>query len=259
MTAAGGGRYDQRGQGHGQRMGQVTAQVRQRVQLDPRRKSPAQQARQQLSRRLHAALRPSTLLHQKRPRRGGKFGRHAQVLSEDEPPARHLRPIAYVQVFGQRVALPTAGLGQRAPPPKPRSAVEVEEPPAPVSPDLLDEEVSVQERRLGSGQPRVAGVQMVPAGLRHAHARIVHRRQKLDQELRVGHEVGVQNQHELALGPLEPRRQRPRLEAVPALPAENRDVHARASPPASPAPRQCGRPVGGVVQDLDLQPVAGVG
>ena len=79
------------------------------------------------------------------------------------------------------------------------------------------------------------------------------------EEIGPGHEVGVQNQHELAGRALQPGGQGTRLEAVSGRSAEHRHIHPSPAPEDGALLRQGRGLVGGVVENLDLKAVAGVG
>ena len=251
--------HDEEREGEGERVGEVAAEVDEGLELDGRAPGTAQHTREQLARGLHAALRPPPLLDQERGRGGGKLRGHADIVPEHEAPPCHLGAVADVEVFGEGVRLPSPGVGQGPAAPQPGGPVEVEEASAAVAPALFQEEVPVEEERLGAGQPGVLLVQVVPAGLHHPHPRVGHRGQQRLEEAGAGHEVGVEDEDVLAGRRFEARREGARLVAGPAPTVVHRDVDAGAAPhPGSPA-REEGRFVGGVVQDLDLEVGGGVG
>ncbi len=236
-------------------MGQVRAQVRPRLELDAERVRTPQQGGQQLDGGLHPALGPPPLLHEQRVRRAGQLGRNAHVVAQREAPAPHLRPVADVQVLGERVRAPAPGVLERFATPQSSRAVEVEEAPTARPTALLDEKVAVQQDRLGAGQPGIVLVEVVPPGLRHAHAAIRHLREQVGEERRRGREVGVQNENELAGRGLETSGEGAGLEAVATVAVDHGDVDAAAAPRARAAAGQRRRLVGRIVQDLDLQAV----
>src|SRR5205814_1597530 len=87
----------------------------------------SQQARQQLAAGLDGPLRPPVLLRLERVHLDRHLGRRNEVRQEDELPPAQLRTIAEVEIFGQRVVLPTAGVRNRVAAPDACGAVEVEE------------------------------------------------------------------------------------------------------------------------------------
>lgn len=155
--------------------------------------------------------------------------------------------------------MPASRVLEGLPPPQPGRAVEVEEASSPVPPRLLEEEVAVQEHRLGPGQPGVGLVQVVPAGLDHPHAGVRHRGQQSAEQVRPGQEVGVEDQKELARGSSQPSGQRTCLEALAVGSPQHRHVDASSAPEAGSSLGQGRGLVRGVVEDLDLKAVAGVG
>ena len=233
--------------------------MHQRLELDRGPEGSPQQAREQLARSLNATLGPSPLLHQERGGRARQLGRHTDVVAERKAPTRHLRPVADVQVFGERVVLPAARVGERLPAPQPGRTVEVEESAAAAAAPLFDQEVAVQEERLGAGQPRFVFVEVVPAGLHHADPGIRHGGEEVFDQAGPGHEVGVEDEDVVAGGRIQTRGEGAGFVAVAVRPVENGDVDASLPPLKGALPGQGGGFVGGVVEDLDLEQVAGVG
>ena len=76
------------------------------------------------------------------------FGRRDDVGHEHEPPAAQLRAVAEVEILGQRVVLPAAGVVDRRAPPDAGRAVEIEEAPAAVAAAVLEHEMAVEQDRL---------------------------------------------------------------------------------------------------------------
>ena len=120
------------------------------------------------------------------------FGRRDQVLQEDEPPAAQLRAVAEIEILGQRVVLPAAGVLDRGAPPDAGSAIEVEEMPRPVPAAMLEDEVAVQQDRLNLRQQRIVLVDVSPPRLHHRHLRIGEELDGALQEVGGGGEVGVE-------------------------------------------------------------------
>lgn len=240
-------------------MGQVAAEVDEGFQLHRCGEGSSSESGKDLAGRLHAALRPPSLLDQERPSGWGELGRHPHLFQEREAPAGHLGPVADVQVLGEGVEVPASRILQGLPSPQPGRAVEVEEAPSPVPPRLLEEEVAVQKQRLSPGQPGVGLVQVVPAGLDHPHARVRHRGQQSAEQVRPGQEVGVEDQEEIARGSSQPSGQRTCLEAFADGSPKHRHVHPASAPEAGSSLGEGRGLVRGVVEDLDLKAVAGVG
>jgi hypothetical protein len=123
---------------------------------------------------------------------------------------------------------------------------------------LLDDEVSVDADALGAREERVALVQMTPASLDEGDLRVAEVGDGLPQEVRSRHEVRVEDGDELAASPLEPVLQGPGLEADARVPADVPDVEALLPVSLDGLGRDPDGLVVGIVEDLDLEPVAGV-
>ena len=134
------------------------------------------------------------------------------VGQEHEPPAAQLRAVAEVEILGQRVVLPAAGVGDRFAPPDAGRAVEIEEAAGAVAAAVLEHEVRVEQDRLDLGEQRVVLVDVAPARLHHADLRVGREvRQRPRQEILRRNEVGVENGDELAAcdSSARPRARRP--------------------------------------------------
>ena len=131
-----------------------------------------QDARQQLHAGLDGALRPAVLLRLEGVHLDRHFRRGDDVGQEHEPPAAQLRAVAEVEVLGQRVVLPSAGVGDRFTAPDARGAVEIEETAGAVAPAVLEHEVRVQQDRLDLREQRIVLVDVPPARLDHPDLRI---------------------------------------------------------------------------------------
>jgi len=73
--------------------------------------------------------------------------RRDQIRQEQELPAAQLRAVAQVEIFGERVVLPAAGVVDRHAAPDAGRAVEVEETPAAVARAVLEHEVAERAKR----------------------------------------------------------------------------------------------------------------
>ncbi|MDE2761242.1 MAG: hypothetical protein OXQ94_09550 [Gemmatimonadota bacterium] len=228
------------------------------LELDDGAKGAPEHAGKQLARGLYAALGPAPLLHQERRGRARQLGRNSHLVPQHEAPSRHLRPIADVEVLGQRIVMPAARLRERVLAPHPRGPVELEEPAAPVASPLLDQEVAVQQESLGARQPGLLLVEVIPAGLHHAYPRVGHRGEEVLDEPGRGNEIGVQYEDVFAGRRGEALGERARLVAVAVGAVVHGDVDASPPPLAGAPPRDGGGVVGGIVEDLDLEEVAGV-
>src|SRR4029434_5211181 len=123
----------------------------------------------------------------------GKFGRHDGLRQVNKPPAFHLRSVAEVEVFSQRVVLPASRIRYAGFAPNTGGAVEVKKPSAATAGGLLEEEVPVEEERLHLGEQGIVAVQMAPAHLHHADARVGEVIDGAPQRVRRRHEISVKN------------------------------------------------------------------
>src|ERR1700709_310121 len=87
----------------------------------------AEDARQNLLRRLDQPLGPARLLRLEGGHLDGHLSRTGDVLQISELPALQLCAIPQIGIFGGRVMLPAASLFNRGAAPHPGGAVEVEE------------------------------------------------------------------------------------------------------------------------------------
>ncbi len=231
----------------------MSAEVDHRLELHRPGPVAPEKPGQELARGLDPSLGPAPLLHLQGARTGRDLGGDTDVVEEDEAPPRHLGPVAQVEILGQGVGFPPAGLVQTRPTPDPGGAVEVEEAVGGVAAALLEEEVAVEEERLGPGEPALLLVQVVPAGLNHSHRRIPKGGQEPVEEVWRGHEVGVENEEKLPVGRLEPVLEGPRLVSRPTLPPDELDPDSLPAPPADPGPGTARGLVRRVVEHLHLQ------
>ena len=98
----------------------------------------------------------------------GQFGGRDEIGQEDEAPALELRAVAEVEILGQRVVLPAAGVLDAGAPPEAGRAVEIEEPSAAAAGGLFEQEMPVEEHRLHAREQGIGAVQVAPARLDHA-------------------------------------------------------------------------------------------
>ena len=188
----------------------------------------------------------------------GEFGWRGDFLQEYEALAPELRPVAQVEVLGQCVMLPAAGRFDALPAPDPRCPIEVEKPPRPVPGSVFHYEMAVQHDRLDPCQDRVAPVEIGPSGLYQAHPIVTEPVHGVPEEVRRRDEVGVENRDERAARHLEPLLQRARLVSGAFLPVNIVDIDAGRPVTFDATGRETTGFVGRVVQNLYLQPFAGI-
>ena len=100
---------------------------------------------------------------------------------------------------------------------------------------------------------------MVPAGLHHADPWIGHGREEVFEEVGWRDEIGVENEDVVAGRRVEALGEGARLVAEPVGAVEDGDVDASLPPLVGALPGEGGGVVGGVVEDLDLEEVGGMG
>ncbi len=246
-------RQHQHGQQEQQRVVEIGGEVEHRLDLCGEWEPRAQDARQELAAGLGAALRPPVLLRLEAVHLGRHLPRRHDVRQEHEAPAFELGAVAEVEILGERVVLPASRRLDGGAAPHARGAVEIEEPAGPAAAAVLEDEVGVELNSLDLGEQRLCLVEVAPARLHHAHARVPEVRQRAAQEIRRRLKVRVENRDVLPGRRLEPRRKRARLEpgAVEAVPQGY--VDARGGEPAHRAFCDLGGLVRRVVQHLNLQ------
>jgi len=223
--------------------------------LDPHRERPrrAEHGRQQLARRLDRSPDPSPLLALERLHVGRQLRGRLDGAVEAEAPAAELGAIAEIEVLGERVGRPAARVLDTGAAPDTGGAVEVEEQARGGARLLLDAEVGVEQRGLRAREPRGATIQVAPARLDHAHAGIGEGRHDAPQEVHRGHEVGVEDREQLAMGDAHPGGERAGLEAAAAQPTDVAHVDPARAMARDRRRRALAGVVGRVVEHLDLE------
>jgi len=202
---------------------------------------------------LDRALGPAVLLRLERVHLDRQLGRRHQVRQEHELPAARLGAVAEVEVLGQRVVLPAAGIDDGGAAPDPGGAVEVEEQAGAVAAAVLQHEVRVEQDRLDLGQQRVIGVDVAPPRLYHRDLGIDEERHRALQEVGARDEVGVEDRDVLTLGHLHARFERAGLVAGAVGAVQITDVDALGGIAPDRLLGHRARFVGGVVEHLDLE------
>src|SRR4029453_1002877 len=123
-----------------------------------------------------------------------------EVLQVHEPPPAHLRAVGEVEVLGERVVLPASRVFDRRAPPHAGGAVEVEEAAGTAASSVLEDEMAVEKHGLPLREEGVLAVDVAPAHLNEADLRVLELADRLLQDVGGGHEVGVEDEHELAGG-----------------------------------------------------------
>lgn len=158
-------------------------------------------ARQNLDSGLDRTLCPAELLCLEGVDVVGEFGRNDHVEHELHLPASELAAVRKVHVFGQGVAFPAATAVDGLLAPHAGGTVEVHEELSPAACRLFHHEVAVDTDRLSESKTGFGAVQVAPAALDQANFFVHHQvGDGLEEEVLLGHEVGVENREEFALG-----------------------------------------------------------
>ena len=118
----------------------------------------SQNARQQLDGSLAAAFGPTVGLLFEADDLGWKFRRRGVLRQINKLPALQLRAIRKIQIFGQRIVLPAAGIIDGRATPHPGGSVEMHKPAAAITGGVLDHEVTIQKNRLALGEQRCIAI-----------------------------------------------------------------------------------------------------
>src|SRR5215831_3240428 len=139
-------------------------------------------------------------------------------------PSAQLRSVGQIQVLGERVVLPAAGIVNGAATPDARGAVEVEEAAGSVARGVLDDEVAVEEDRLRLSEDGELAIEVPPTHLHHSNPLVGEEWHRSPQEVGAGDEVRVEHGDELALREFEPEFQSSGLKPFAVVPVKVDDV-----------------------------------
>ena len=213
---------------------------------------------QNLDAGLDEPLGPARLLGFEGGHLDGQLGGALDVGQVLELPAGHLRAVAEVGVFGERVVLPAAAVGDGLAAPHAGGAVEVEELAGAGARAMLEDEVAVEQDGLDLGQHAVVAVEVGPAGLHHADLGLGEVMDDLHEPVGRRNEVGVEDGDELAFGDFEAGVERSGLEAVTIGAMDVDDVVAEGGVAVDDGRGDLLGLVGGVVEHLDFELLARV-
>lgn len=177
----------------------------------------APEARQHLARGLLRALGPAELLGLEAVHVGGDLRRAHDIGQVFRAPTDELCTVAEIQIFGDRIVLPAARVGDRLAPQNARGAVEVQKPPGPTARGLLDDEVSVEGECGCTRQLRVTVVEIRPPGLNDPDLWVREVRDCAPKKVARNHEIRIEHSDEFATRMFEPIRQRAALESLPII------------------------------------------
>ena len=211
-------------------MDDMAEQVGRSLCLDRQAVRAPPDARKKETRGLDGALGPTFLLDLYGAHLRRQLARNLYVIQKNEAPAGQLRPVAQIEVFGQRCRPPASRILHTRAPPHPGRAVEVEEQPGAEAGLVLDLEVSVQQKGLRACEPVVALVQVAPRRLHHAHPGIGERRNEPSQQIGLRDEIRVKSEEEISLGPPESVGESSGLVTDSRAPSNVFDASSAASP-----------------------------
>jgi hypothetical protein len=184
-------------------------------------------------------------------------GRH-DVGPVHEPPPAQLSAVGQVEILGERVVLPPAGIGNCGPAPDPASAGKIEHASGAEPRAVLHEMVTVEHERLHAREQALLTVQMPPTRLHHADRWVAEITDDGAEKIRLGNEVRVEDGDELALGALQPELECAGLVPGPVTATQVHRVEPAVAELENLAARQSLGFVGRVVEDLDLEPLSRV-
>ena len=169
-----------------------------------------------------------------------------------------LRAVAQIEILGESIVLPAAAVLDAGAAPEAGGPVEIKEAAAAAARGLLEHEMPIQEHGLHAGEQGVGAVQVAPAGLDHANLGIGEKVDRLAEQVRRRHEVGIKDEDEIALAGLKPFLERAGLEADAILAVDQLDIEPRLPEPVGLGPGDIAGLIRGIVEHLDLQQLARV-
>ena len=241
-----------------QEVGEIGAEVNGSLDFDQQRLIAAPEWDEQFFACLDAAFGPSMLLRLEAVHIDGQFGGGDDVVEEMEAPSFHLGAVAEVEVLGQGVVLPSSGVHDAGFAPDTGGSIKIDEPAGATAGGLFDHEVAVEEHGLNAGQQAVVAVEVAPAGLDHTDFRIGEKVDHPVQDFWWRDEVGVQNEDIIAFSGQQAVFQGAGFVASPVGPVDEFGVESCGDEFGDFPSADVHGFVGGVVQHLDLQPVARV-
>ena len=162
-------------------------------ELDQQWQFAAPDRGQQFLAGLNRAFGPAMLLRFEAVHIDGQLGGRHHVRQENKFPARELRAVAQIEIFGQRVVLPASGFLDAGTPPQTGRPVEIKKSPAPAARCLFEQKMTIEEHRLHAGQQRIAAVQMTPARLNHSDFRVGKKMNGAPQQIGRRNKIRIEN------------------------------------------------------------------
>ncbi len=177
---------------------------------------------------------------------------------EQELPPLQLRAVGQVQILGEGIVLPAAGVLDASSAPHAGRAVEAHEPPAAIAGCVLDHEVPVQQDGLRLGQQRLVTVDMVPPSLNHSDFGVGEMVDGVLQNVAGRDEVRVEDAQKLSGGRLHALLERPGFVTFPVVAVQIDHVVPSCPHPLSGFRGDPDRLISRVIEHLNLKFLAGV-
>ena len=145
-------RHAQQGHEHDDDVHATIEQMKGGLQLHPQGLRGAPHGAQVLAGSFGRALGPAKLLRLEGIHGGGQLGGSHYFGAVHEAPTAQLGAVAQVEVFGEGVSVPAAGIGNAGAPPHAARTIKVDEVAGKGAAHLLDEEVRVQAKGLQASE-----------------------------------------------------------------------------------------------------------
>jgi hypothetical protein len=129
-----------------------------------------------------------------------QFSRRDDIRQKNEFPTDELGAIAQIEIFGERVVLPAAGIDNARFSPEPSRAIEIEKTSAATPGGLFQKQMAVQEHGLNAGEQRVTPIQMSPARLDHPDLGVSEEMDRVPEQIAARNEIRVEDANEFAFG-----------------------------------------------------------
>src|SRR3989304_5487662 len=169
------------------------------MNLDANREVRFPNRRQELSRCFNGPLCPAELLGLQGIDLCRQLGRGGDIVEISEFSPAQLRTITEIEILGEGISMPVAGVLNCLLAPNAAGPVEIDEVAGLIPDILLDHKVAVKRHCLRAGQKRVFAVEMFPAGLDNADLRVLLEvGNRLLQELSPRNKISVENSNKFS-------------------------------------------------------------
>src|SRR5712691_9277969 len=210
-------------------VGKIRSQMTGRFHLNGEWQLAAPNPRQEFLAGLNGTFGPAMLLRLESIHVHRQFRRRDHVGEKNKFPARELRAVTKIEIFAKRIVLPAAGFLDAGAAPKSGGTVKSKETTAAAARGLLEKKVAIEKHRLHARKQRVAAIQMAPSRLDHSHVGVGKEVDRALEQLRLRHEIRVENANEFAVGTLDANGQRAGLESGAIFPVN--ELHVKTATP----------------------------